>query len=106
MAEKNLDTVKSKLENLRTEVMATAFSFIERIKNKVNPPTPEEKNAHYEMLEQLKVIEKVYMDMIKTAKIEGRSDATAEAKFDKSVVERIKQMSSSIGDISQTVPTS
>ena len=104
--QKNLETVKGKLESLRTEVLATAFSFIERIKNKVNPPTPEEKNAHYEMQEQLKVIEKVFTDMMKTARMEGRPASNTEPAFDQKVFDRLKEMGSSIGEISQSVPTS
>jgi hypothetical protein len=99
--QENIKSIEEQVSLLRKEALASAFVLLDRIKTN-KPPTAAEMNRQVEIQAQMKVIESIYSNILRTNKLAGRGNA--DAKFDKEVFDRVKEMKSVVGDINQKIP--
>ncbi len=99
--QEKIKSIEEQVSLLRKEALASAFHLLDRIKTK-KPPTAAEMDRQVQIQAQMKVIENIYSNILRTNKLAGKGNA--DTKFDKEVFDRVKEMKSSVGDINQKIP--
>ena len=89
-------SIEARIDAVGQELLATAFSFLERRRKRVKIPE-EEIISHKEQMDEFKNLERIYNSLKRMNRVGGNSKPAE--NFDAQVLAKIKAKESSLGSI-------